>query len=462
MPWEIPNARESAPPATGGEGDMPIHLTVSAAARQRRLQRHGSVAAGTPDGWKVAPVLLHREAATATDECPPTPPQPRYALPLRALTPPQKLNQQKGGEAAPFVPVGAIRPTTMTMDRNHPEREPAEANLGLPEVGSVFAARLPLSPPASLSRAEGEVPSPPMAGQPSVARATPAEEAALPRDVPPATAPYAQLDFLPDTIEPSNDPDQSAKADSSGGALEDRCPCRRPTGGPLYASVKNRAAYKAANNGLPQPPPKAGVLSPRDYAVALGRPKQENVSVNREVADAFSRAWADDGDVVHYDGGYRLEADAPPAKDSRAASGWLPVPGDVRESNGGAAGDRPEPEEDNQLFEAYGASYAEAYAVALAMAFSEEKPVPDNTVGDVAGPVSSILHMPSGEPFLLGTVAPQMDPDEEGWVAGAAESLQEVAEPPLSRGRLFVRYALLGVAAVTVGAAGLYFFGLIP
>ena len=121
--------------------------------------------------------------------------------------------------------------------------------------------------------------------------------------------------------------------------------------------------------------------------------------------------------------------------------------------------------DDNQLFVAYGASYAEAYAAALAMEFSEAKPVPDDTTGDVSGLVSSIMHTPSGEPILLGTVMleDESDAGENDQDAAQAEnSANGKPVPMLTAGRKFVRYALLALGAVTFTLAGLYFAGYIP
>ena len=121
-------------------------------------------------------------------------------------------------------------------------------------------------------------------------------------------------------------------------------------------------------------------------------------------------------------------------------------------------------EDENELFEAYGASYAEAYAVALSLEFSEVKPVPDDNTGDVTGLASSILHTPSGEPILLGTMMLESDDDvaaDKREPAHVAESLDAASEPPLSVGRKIVRYTLLALGAAAVVVSGLYFAGLL-
>lgn len=215
-------------------------------------------------------------------------------------------------------------------------------------------------------------------------------------------------------------------------------------------------------------PSKTVKLTPKDFSVAFGRSHPDGQGVHQEVANAFARAWAEDETAIKYDGAYHIEADAPPTKDSRAASGWMP--GDPEEPAvtsvpfASIARNMVYTDDENQLFEAYGASYAEAYAVALELEFSEEKPVPDDNTGDVTGLTSSILHTPSGKPILLGTVmledqsdnAPSMDSTEH-----AADGSVNGGEPPLSLGRKVVRYLLMGLGAATVAVAALYFAGLL-
>jgi len=116
-------------------------------------------------------------------------------------------------------------------------------------------------------------------------------------------------------------------------------------------------------------------LTSKDFSVAFGRSHPDEQSVHQEVANAFARAWAEDETAIKYDGAYHIEADAPPTKDSRAASGWMP--GDPEEPSATSvpfasiARNMVNTDDENQLFEAYGASYAEAYAVALELEFSE-------------------------------------------------------------------------------------------
>lgn len=215
--------------------------------------------------------------------------------------------------------------------------------------------------------------------------------------------------------------------------------------------------------------PKASKLTPKDFSVAFGRNRSAEEAVNQEVASAFARAWADDETAIKYDGAYHVEADAPPSKDSRAASGWMP--GDPTEEQvvtnvpyTSLASNMVFVDDENLLFEAYGASYAEAYAVALELEFSEEKPVPDDNTGDVTGLTSSILHTPSGEPILLGTVMPEDHADDTSSpnsTEHADNGSADVSEPHLSVGRKVVRYLLMVLGAGTVAVAALYFAGLL-
>lgn len=238
------------------------------------------------------------------------------------------------------------------------------------------------------------------------------------------------------------------------------CNCGPYGDSPNFPSAKNRAARLAAlarqgqalsegDRALATQSGAArthgGMLTADDFAVALGKPMRDREHIDKDVADAFARAWAEDGEVLRYRNTDYREADEPPGMNSRAAAGWKPV------ATGTAV---MEPE--NQLFEAYGASYTEAYAVALALEFREEKPVPDDATGDVTGLVSSILHPPSGEPILLGTVLLEDKRQEEDDFAPAAEAAEE---KPLPLGRRVVRYLLLALGAGALALAGLYFTG---
>lgn len=215
--------------------------------------------------------------------------------------------------------------------------------------------------------------------------------------------------------------------------------------------------------------PKVSRLTPKDFSVAFGRSRSDGEDVNQEVANAFARAWAEDETAIKYDGAYHIEADAPPSKDSRAASGWMP--GDPPEGSvptsapfASLASNMAYSDDENQLFEAYGASYAEAYAVALELEFSEEKPVPDDNTGDVTGLTSSILHTPSGEPILLGTVMLEDNLDNtssQDVPEHTANGSADVSEPQLSTGRKVVRYLLMGLGTGAVVVAILYFAGLL-
>ena len=201
------------------------------------------------------------------------------------------------------------------------------------------------------------------------------------------------------------------------------------------------------------------VLTPNDFNVAFGTPRSATEEMDLEVANAFARAWAVDGDVLRYDGANPIEADAPPSKSSRAAAGWLPATEPELPQSISNTVIRPVDfgkMDENQLFEAYGASYAEAYAVALSLEFHEEKPVPDDNTGDVKGPVSSILHTPSGQPILLGTMVAEHSNEDD-----TDEAILErlAPEPPLPLGRKIVRYALLTLGAGSLAVAGLYFGG---
>ncbi len=239
------------------------------------------------------------------------------------------------------------------------------------------------------------------------------------------------------------------------------CNCGPYGDTPDFPSAKNRAARLAAlarqghalqesDRALAAKASVAhgGKLTASDFAVALGKPRPDSEHIDKDVADAFARAWAEDGEVLRYNNADYQEATAPPGMDSRAAAGWKPMAQ-------GSAVAVAEPE--NQLFEAYGASYAEAYAVALALEFSEEKPVPDDKTGDVTGLVSSILHPPSGEPILLGTVL--VEDKQQAEEEFALSATDTVEEKPLPMGRLVLRYLLLALGAGALAVAGLYFTG---
>lgn len=238
----------------------------------------------------------------------------------------------------------------------------------------------------------------------------------------------------------------------------------------------SQTAYDTVSNGVlpsdsqesPQAPGKQDqtILSAKDFAVVFGKPSQTLDQQIYQTADSFARAWAEDGSVLKYNGANPAEADAPPSKDSRAASGWLPgepeLPLQQEEAPAFSTRRIRDHIGDNQLFVAYGASYAEAYAAALAMEFRENKPIPDDKIGDVSGLVSTIMHTPSGEPILLGTVMVEETKEDTGDTQDDAQSPNGVggnAGAKLSVGRRIVRYLLLVLGAATFVAAGLYFTG---
>ena len=208
----------------------------------------------------------------------------------------------------------------------------------------------------------------------------------------------------------------------------------------------------------------APILRPIDFTTAFGSPGINGDSSYYETVDALSKAWEADGDVLHYDGAHPVEADAPPDKNSRAASGWqpmlqwqaaqqaFPAPPDHDTQNAQAY--------DNVLFESYGASYREAYAAAVALEFSEEMPLPDDDIGDVTGPVDNILYMPSGEPILLGTTSTAEETEAD--TDDGMENSESRAVETISLGRKIVRYLLLVIGGATVMAAVLYFAGYFP
>ena len=229
---------------------------------------------------------------------------------------------------------------------------------------------------------------------------------------------------------------------------------RQPRAAATDTTADHAAADQRHHKGA-HPPRRIGA---DDFTAVFGKPGEENPVNIHALAQTFRQAWQDDGDVLRYDGAQPVEADAPPGKTSRAASGWQPLaqeqaiqaafPAPPRTIDGTLSG--------NELFEAYGASYAEAYAVAVALEFSEEKPVPDDNIGDVTGPVDSILHTPGGSPINLGTMMPgDAEPRESKETATDADW----PDRPLTRGRKVLRYGLLALAAVVVLASGLYFTG---
>lgn len=232
------------------------------------------------------------------------------------------------------------------------------------------------------------------------------------------------------------------------------CACAALDHTPDFPSARNRAARLAALASQDDDPAPHGKLTAYDYAVALGKPNQSDPNAEQQVAGALAQAWAEDGDVLRYQSEDYREAAAPPGMDSPAAAGWQPT-AQVRVPVANRTYARAEPGQANQLFEAYGASYPEAYAAALSVAFSEDKPLPDDTTGDVTGLISSIMHTPSGEPILLGSVFvdKKADDAEEHADAGIAD------EPPLPLSRKVTRGLLLVLGAGTLAVAGLYFTG---
>ena len=238
------------------------------------------------------------------------------------------------------------------------------------------------------------------------------------------------------------------------------CLCASIGPKPEFPSAKNRAAKLAAQArraGASQGAAPGGrpMLSAYDYAVALGKPRPETEQADQAVANAFAQAWAEDGDVLRYRSDDYREADAPPGMDSPAAAGWQPT-ARIQLPVADRTYARKDSEQANQLFEAYGASYSEAYAAALASAFSEDKPLPDDDTGDVTGLVSSVMHPPGGEPILLGSVYLEDKPDDE---ADTPASAGIADEPPLSFGRKLTRALLLALGAATAALACLYFTG---
>jgi hypothetical protein len=308
---------------------------------------------------------------------------------------------------------------------NDPSRPDVPANLPPPERSPQplpKTALAPLSPPAPLTAS------------------TNAEPAQSPANVP----------------EGKQSPQSESPAAQPGIA----CLCAAIGPKPEFPSAKNRAAKLAAQakrTGTAQSvtPGSHPMLSAYEYAVALGKPRPETDLADQEVANAFAQAWAQDGDVLRYRGDDYREADAPPGMDSPAAAGWQPT-AKIQLPVADRTYARKDSEQANQLFEAYGASYSEAYAVALAGAFSEDKPLPDDGTGDVTGLVSSIMHPPGGEPILLGSVYLENKPDEEDEAPGTANIAEE---PPLSFGRKLTRALLLTLGAATVALACLYFTG---
>ena len=238
------------------------------------------------------------------------------------------------------------------------------------------------------------------------------------------------------------------------------CACNMTNDTPDFPSAKNRAARLAAlarSGYAPQEsaPARHGILTASDYAVALGKPHPGGGAQDDQVANAFAQAWAEDGDVLHYRDTNYSEPDAPPDQTSRAAAGWQPA-GTTTLPQVQLHYTRAPGEQANQLFEAYGASYTEAYSVALAIAFSEDKPLPDDATGDVTGSVNSILHTPGGTPILLGTVFIDDKPPQED---SDLPDIDATLEPPLSFGRKALRFMLLLLGAGALAVSGLYFTG---
>ena len=205
-------------------------------------------------------------------------------------------------------------------------------------------------------------------------------------------------------------------------------------------------------------------LSATDFTIAFGLSPAQPAAVHINVADSFARAWAENGTPIKYDGSPLLEADAPPGKDSIAAAGWLPIPeattGDFSPQNYPVLS----PEDENQLFKAYGASYPEAYSVALLRKFSEVKPLPDDNTGDVTGITNSILHPPYGESILLGTLTAEDQVQEGCTVEHGAQNSDEADTEnvvSISLWRKGIRAVLLGLGACTLIASILYFAGVL-
>lgn len=207
-------------------------------------------------------------------------------------------------------------------------------------------------------------------------------------------------------------------------------------------------------------------LTAHDFEVAFGLNQGNADGVNRDVADAFARVWAEDETTLKYDGTVHGEVEAPPSKDSRAAAGWLPNKPDADGAFVAPHHAFPyDKEGEDELFEAYGASYPEAYAVAVALEFHEAKPMPIDDARDVTGLSNSILHPPSGDPILLGTILIENTNDDPTDAADAkvlTEEDEPTSQASLTVGRRIVRYVLLCLAAGAVAVAGLYFAGLWP
>lgn len=239
-------------------------------------------------------------------------------------------------------------------------------------------------------------------------------------------------------------------------------PRQRPIGAPAQWGTVAGSEHFLPTFTQATPGAEHSGLTPDQFAAALGSPRAEG-GVDADVTDAFARAWAADGDVLHYRGDL---PDDETTQRPRAPSGvvsWQPMTQEQLQMQRkafaaeGLASQRGEP--DDKLFKAYGGSYAEAYDVARAMQFHEQRPLPDDTTGDISGMVDSILHTPSGEPILLGSVMVQEGPNEEE--ADAADPAGPV-EAPLPLGRKIARACLLTLGAAALGVAGLYFAGFIP
>lgn len=206
-----------------------------------------------------------------------------------------------------------------------------------------------------------------------------------------------------------------------------------------------------------------GSLTADQYAAALGSPNAGDVGIATDVADAFARAWAADGDVLHYRGDMPDEETATHVRNTGGVVSWQPMTAEQllmqRQAFAaeGLASMRGEP--DDKLFKAYGGSYAEAYAVARSLQFHEQRPLPDDGTGDIAGMVESILHTPSGEPIRLGSVMIQTTPDE---IQDEEADPATPSEKPLPTGRRIARACLLTLGAAALAVAGLYFAGMIP
>lgn len=270
---------------------------------------------------------------------------------------------------------------------------------------------------------------------------------------------------------PSNTPrlgeEQSAAEPVSAGRRVRACNAcavarQRPNGEPAKWGTVAGSEHFFASYAQTAPGGEPGELTPDQFAVALGSPHAEG-GVDADVADAFARAWAADGDVLHYRGDMPDEDTPQRPRPMSGVVSWQPMTLEQLQmqrrafAREGLASLRGEP--DDVLFKAYGGSYAEAYEVARSIQFHEQRPLPDDTTGDIIGMVDSILHTPSGEPIRLGSVTVQ-----EGFGEDEAEAADPdgPVEAPLPLGRRVARACLLMLGAAALGVAGLYFVGYIP